>query len=262
MNDVILGIIQGLTEFLPISSSGHLVLTKKLLGIEPDIAFDVFLHFGTLIALFCFYIKRITAIFSGFIKSFGKRELIKQDINARFAYLILVGTVPTFIIALFFKDTFESLFSEPRIVVSFLFITGLLLFATKIWSRETKGILEMGFLDAIIIGTFQGIAIAPGISRSGSCLSSGLFLGLKRETAFDFAFLLSFPAIIGAFLSKTKDMLEVGGGIPLGYLMGAGVAFVFGLLSLFLLAKIVKGGKVHYFAYYCWAVGLLGLCLI
>ena len=148
-------------------------------------------------------------------------------------------------------------------VVSFLFMTGLLLFATKIRSRQTKGILEMRFLDVIIISTFQGIAaIAHGISRSGSCLSSGLFLGLKRETVFDFAFLLSFPAIIGATLLKAKDMLEAGEGIPSGYFIGAGVAFVFGLPSLFLLAKIVQRGKVHYFAYYCWAVGLLGLCLI
>ncbi|MEW6006816.1 MAG: undecaprenyl-diphosphate phosphatase [bacterium] len=253
-NSIILGIVQGLTEFFPISSSAHSVIIPYLLKINPpSIFFDVCLHLGTLFAIIIFYFSRIKNITQSIFK-------LKRDEDAKLGFLIVIGTIPTGVIGALFKDTLEKLFESPIRVAFLLLITGVLLFLTRFFKERKE---KMSVLDALIIGLFQGLAIAPGISRSGSCISSGLFLGLKRELAFDFAFLLSIPAILAAFILKLKDSLENKEAIfVLPYLSGTIIAFIIGLISLFFLSKIVRKGKIHYFAYYCWLLGILILCFL
>ncbi len=252
-DSIILGVVQGITEFFPISSSAHLVIVPHLLKMPPpSIFFDICLHLGTLFAIIVFWFSKIKNITISLCK-------LKRDEDAKFGFLIIVGTIPTVIIGILFKDTIEKLFESPIRVAFLLLITGVLLFLTR-FSKERKE--KISVLDASIIGTFQGIAIAPGISRSGSCISSGLFLGLKRELAFDFAFLLSIPAILAAFILKLKDALETKEAIfVFPYLAGTITSFIVGLISLFFLSNIVRKGKICYFAYYCWLFGILMICL-
>ncbi|HAW49590.1 TPA: undecaprenyl-diphosphatase UppP [bacterium] len=245
---IILGIVQGLTEFLPISSSAHLVITPALLNIPfPSIFFDVVIHLGTLFAVIVFWFRRIKNITISIFR-FEKND------DARLGFLIIIGTIPTVIIGFLFKDILDRLFESPIEVACFLLITGVLLFLTR-FTKERKE--RMNILDAIIIGIFQGFAVVPGISRSGACISAGLFLGLKRKFAFDFAFLLSIPAIFAAFTLELKEVLE--GKEPVflfPYIAGFIVSFIVGLICLSLLARIVRKGKIHYFAYYCFLFGL------
>jgi len=250
----ILGIVQGLTEFLPISSSAHLVIIPYLLKIPPpSIFFDTCLHLGTLFAIIAFWFSRIKRI-TGSIFTF------KMDEDLKLGFLIIIGTIPTAIIAALFKNRLEELFKSPKSIAFLLIITGVLLFLTR-FSKEKKE--KIGILDALIIGVFQGIAISPGISRSGSCISSALFLGIKREPAFDFAFLLGIPAILSAFILKLKDALEKKEAFfVLPFSIGTIVAFIIGLISLFFLSKIMKKGEIHYFSYYCWLFGILMICIL
>ncbi|MEW6679979.1 MAG: undecaprenyl-diphosphate phosphatase, partial [bacterium] len=199
LDSIILGIVQGLTEFFPISSSAHLVIIPSLLKIPfPSIFFDVCLHLGTLFAVIIFWFSKIKNITISLFK-------LKRDDDARLGLLIIVAMIPSGVIGALFKDPLEKLFESPIRVAFLLLVTGVLLFLTRFFKEKKE---KINLFDALIIGLFQGLAIAPGISRSGSCISSGLFLGLKRELAFDFAFLLSIPAILAAFILKLKDSLE------------------------------------------------------
>lgn len=251
---IILGIIQGLTEFFPISSSALLVIVPVLLKIPPpSIFFDVCLHLGTLFAVIVFWFKRISKITISLFT-------LKKNNDARIGIFIIIATIPTAIIAILFKEPLERLFESPLRVSLLLFITGILLFATRFFKEKKE---DLNVLEALIIGLFQGIAIAPGISRSGSCISAGLFLGLKRECAFDFAFLLSIPAILGAFVLKLKDTLENKEAIfILPFAAGTIVATIVGFISLFFLSNIVRKGKIYYFAYCCWFLSILMVWLL
>jgi len=265
---VILGVIQGLTEFLPVSSSGHLVLSQHLFGIKkPEVFFDVVLHLGTLTAVCLVFRRDIAALAAELLhlpKVVRGRDSLaaawRERPNFRLLVLILAGTIPTGLIGFIFQDFLESLFASTFAVGLALLVTGLILFLTRLIKDGGRGITGFRAVDALLIGLAQGLAITPGISRSGFTISTGLFLGLDRELAARYSFLLSIPAILGALIiqfegvaASSFDLLAFG----LGFL----AAVISGWLAIILLLKIVRRGDLHYFAYYCWLVGLVTLGL-
>ena len=244
---IILGIVQGLTEFLPISSSGHLVLMQKIFGItEPTLIFDTSVHLGTLIAVF--------AVFKDDIISLLKKPFQKLT------WLLLVGTIPTGIIGILFKDTFEQMFHTGS-TLGFEFIaTGIILLWSGMLMSGRKGVRETSFFDAAFIGVMQGLAIMPAISRSGLTISGALFRNLDREFAARFSFLLSIPAILGATVFQVKDIMEVGGGAGIGtgaMVAGSLAAALAGYISIKYMLQILRKGKMKYFAYYVFVLGAL-----
>lgn len=251
----ILGLVQGLTEFLPVSSSGHLVLAQKLLGLqEPELLFDVAVHVGTLFAVLLVFRADIRAMLRGL---WARDEEARK--GRRLLLLVAAGSVPTAIIGLLFKDYFEALFASILAVGCALLITGFLLMATRLASRAGRGLEQTGWARAFAVGIAQGLAITPGISRSGATISAGLLLGLERELAARFSFVLSVPAILGALALQIRH-LDAQAQVPLApLLVGAAVAAASGYAALKLLLKLVKGGRLHWFAFYCWALGLLAL---
>jgi undecaprenyl-diphosphatase len=258
LHAIFLGVVQGLTEFLPVSSSGHLVFFQSMFGMEePQLFFDVMLHFGTLLAVVVYFRKDVSGILRGIGSMVaGKR---KNGDEKRLFSWIVVATIPTGIMGLLLKDWFESLFSKPNIVGGMLLVTGSILYLTRWTKREGRTLDKMKWADAILIGVAQGIAIIPGISRSGATISTGLFCGLNRELAGRFSFLLSIPAILGAMLlvirkaSLNDDLLPI--------LIGTAIAFGVGFFSLNFLMKVIRFGRVSYFSYYCWGIGILTILL-
>lgn len=269
IESIILGLLQGLAEFLPISSSGHLVLGEHILNMhEAGILFDVMLHVGTLAAVIIVFRKKLWKMCVGIVKR-DKNEL-------RDVLYIILASIPTALIGLGFKDAIEGLFENPRAVCIALLVTGSFLFLTK-YARtganhpENPGV-EMNWWRAILTGFVQGIACIPGISRSGSTISAMLFMGVNRKYAGEFSFLMSLPAVGGAALLEFKNYLECRGSIAiecattgsfsLALIAGMIVAFISGIFALKWLLKFVQQGKLHYFAYYVWLVGILGLIFI
>jgi len=254
---ILLGILQGATEFLPVSSSGHLVLAQHLLGDfeQPGVLFDVMLHVGTMIAV-VFYFWRDLA---GLISSLWRRD-DKAKTERRMVGLLIAGSVPTAIIGLTFKDYLIGLFERPDIVCIMLLVTGTLLWvAERLRQRETTR-TKMTLTDAVITGTVQGCAIIPGISRSGSTIAALLLRGVDGETAARFSFLLALPAVFGAALLSAKDIGDAQAAMPLlPCLAGTAAALITGLLCIHLLMGIIRRRRLHWFALYCWFVGGVGL---
>lgn len=249
IQSLILGVVQGVTEFLPVSSSGHLVLFQKFFKIqEPPIFFDTLVHFATLLAVVFFLRKEIWRIVIGL----NKKE------NWRIIALIVFATMPAVVVGFLLKNNIEQLFNSLDLLVYTFFATGVILFLTKFFTKGEKIVQNIGWLKSIFIGIFQALAILPGISRSGSTISAGLFMGLKREEAFKFSFLLAIPAILGAMVLQIVDFQpsSLNGGFLVNF-VGFLTALVFGLLSLKILEKIILKGKLHYFAFYCLALALI-----
>jgi undecaprenyl-diphosphatase len=242
---VVLAIVQGLTEWLPISSSGHLVILQQLLGIKASVAFDVMLHFGTLLAVVWFLRDDILRIVKAVLTfDFSKSE-------ARLGAYIIIGTLPIAVAGLLFKSFAESLFFNLTAVGIALFINGIFLYLTRfVRIRES-----LNWFNALLVGIAQAVSIIPGISRSGSTISAAMLSGVDRKTAYKFSFLLSVLAILGASLIKfgdidfTQEPLEA---IAVGVIISA----VVGYITLKIVAKSVVSGNFHKFAYYCWLVGL------
>tara|TARA_B100000315_G_scaffold258650_1_gene311560 strand:+ start:2597 stop:3421 length:825 start_codon:yes stop_codon:yes gene_type:complete len=261
---VILGIIQGITEFLPISSSGHLVIFQRLFGLkEPELFFDVSVHIGTLAAVVIFFWNEIRSIIISllhFFKAFSKKEVsfanIYEDAEAKLALMIVIGSIPTGIIGLLLSKGADKIFSSVSITGFMLLINGLLLWSTRRIKKE--GAADFSIKKALLIGIVQGLAVIPGISRSGSTIATAIFLGLNKEMAVRYSFLLSIPAIIGAEILVLKDLSD-----PMisfsATLMGTVSAFIIGYFSLKLLLYIVKKRQLHFFAPYCWIIGLVAL---
>jgi len=255
---IFLGIVQGLTEFLPVSSSGHLVFFQSLFGLkEPPIFFDVMLHLGTLLSVAVYFRMDIWRIIQGIGSILRRKEENRED--AKFFLWIILASIPTGLMGIFFKDWFESFFSKPKLVGGMLLITGLILWLTRWVKKEGKPLGQMRWFDAILVGIAQGFAIIPGISRSGATISAGLFCGLDRELCGKFSFLLSIPAILGATLLEIKKMDS--GGALLTTLTGTAIAFGVGILALTILIKIIKMGKIFNFSYYCCGMGILMIIL-
>ena len=264
---IILGIIQGLTEFLPVSSSGHLVLGQIFFGItESQLPFDISVHMGTLLAVLVVYASDIRAILVsvfGFISKAVSLKpmahLLKEDKNLQLAGLILIGSIPTAFIGLILKQFEHILFTSEFLVGLMLILTGTILWASKnfYFSKSKKDCFSIK--KALIIGVGQGLAVIPGISRSGTTIAIGMFLGLDRHNAAKFSFLLSIPAILGAQILSIKDMINSGLVIDSITIYATIASFITGLLALKLLLSLVHSGRFHLFAPYCWLIGSLVL---
>ncbi|PWB76399.1 hypothetical protein C3F09_00060 [candidate division GN15 bacterium] len=247
---IILGIIQGLTEFLPVSSSGHLVLAEELLKVKmPGVTFEVLIHIGTLVSVLIYFRARIWRL----VQALFNREMIGER---RMLLFLVIGTIPAGFFGLLFKDLLEKTFSNPVETSVELIITGLILLVPKLFRAGNKG-LSLG--STIIMGFGQAVAILPGISRSGTTIVSGMLAGVKPSEAAEFSFLLSIPAIGGASLLEAKHLLELQSALVLPYMVATLVSFLFGLLSVYVVLATVKRGKFDYFAYYCFAIGAFGL---
>ena len=269
---VLLGILQGLTEFLPVSSSGHLVLAQTFLGLkEPLVFFDVMLHVGTLAAVLVVYRDAIWKLTAGGLSTLTDIQFWrkpKSTFNAstdlKFIWLILIGSIPTGVIAVLFKTELESFFHEVRLVSVMLILTGVILQLPRLRKQEMDNSdTPSGKLrtwHAPLIGIAQGCAITPGISRSGTTISLALFLGIPAKTAAEYSFLLSIPAILGAVVLKIRDIGETT--IPF-YIVAAGTlaAFIVGYVALRLLLVVLNRGKFSLFSYYCVALGLVSLLI-
>jgi undecaprenyl-diphosphatase len=260
-----LAVIQGLTEYLPISSSGHLRLFGAWFGLsEPQTLFDVLLHAGTLAATLVFYRKELGSIAVGLWSWLTRRASLADAPFARLGLLVALGSVPTAALGLLFGHWVEYNLSAPAVVGALLLVNGAMLWSTKArlaHAGEGRGLKEVSPRDVLIIGLVQGVAILRGISRSGSTISAGLLLGLSKEAAAAVSFLMSLPAVGGALLLLS---LEGGGGAPLGATLvvsGVLVSFVVGLSALTFLVRVIRAGKLYAFAPYCWAVGLVALCV-
>ncbi len=241
----ILAIVQGITEWLPVSSSGHLVIFQQAFGMSADMSFDLALHFATLIVVLLVFWRDIVDVLKAFIT---------VDIDSpdwRFAMMIIAGIIPTGLIGYFFSAFFESAFTSLTVVGFALLITGLMLFLTRFPPRAKK----LGFKRALLIGVFQGLAITPGISRSGATISSAISTGVSREKAIRFSFLLFIPAVIGATAFKLGDLAALGMADAGPVMLGMVTAIVVGFFSLKLLIRLVSSRRFHWFAIYCWALG-------
>lgn len=260
----LLGLVQGLTEFLPVSSSGHLVLAQNLLGFtETHLFFDVIVHLGTFAAVTVFVWPEIISLFKVLFrvnwlspKDLGRAW--RGDENFRLLVMVGLATAVTGVIGLALKDFFERLYALPWAVGLALIVTGALLMATKNIDRDRTGPGAWTPGQAILIGLAQAGAIIPGISRSGSTICTGLFLGLTPETAIRFSFLLSLPAILGAVVLEGSGLSGSGADWP-ALAVGFAAAAVSGYAALFALLRLVIKGRLYIFAPYCWLVGAIAL---
>lgn len=245
---LILGIIQGLTEFLPVSSSGHLVIFQHIMGLqEGTISFDVLLHLGTLLAVFIAFREDIAAI-------------IKRPFS-RLTYLVLVGCIPAGLMGFFLEPLFERAFASLLVVGIGLLITGAVLkISEKMAERsfDMKDIQDTTYGDVLFIGILQGLAIVPGISRSGSTIAGGLMAGLERTWAARYSFLVAIPVIFGAGLAQMKDIADQGlNGSFVPHLVGFLAAALFGYIAIKIVMELVRKGRLSIFSYYCWALGTI-----
>ncbi len=267
IQSIILGIVQGLTEFLPVSSSGHLVIFKSYLGTDTQGAvWEISLHFGTLLAIIGVFFKDIFEILRGVCLSckkvfLGERliNIFRNDNNTRIFLLVLIGTIPTALIAFFFRGTFESLFNKPVLAGLMLLVTGTVLWFTRRYLVINSNKKKLGICDALVIGTVQGLAITPGISRSGTTIAAATFRGVDRVFAAKFSFLLAIPAILGAMAMILKDPINFKNDELSFLVTGSIIAAVTGYVSLRFLIKIITAGKLYLFSYYCWPVGLFAI---
>lgn len=251
-----LAVAQGLTEFFPVSSSGHLVLLEHLwrLPAESRLGLAAVLHLGTALALVCYLGREILSLAGGLFAAQAER----RGASLRAIGMIALGSLPAAVVGLGFEDWFEQAFRRPGLVGVMLVVTAGFLLATR-FARERKG--AAGWRDALLIGLAQAVAILPGISRSGATIAMALLVGVRREDAFRFSFLLSVPAVLGAafkkLLSSELAGLDVG---PVVF--GVAVAFAVGLGTLVLLRRIVLRGRLHWFSVYCLALGGLVVFLV
>lgn len=267
---LILGLLQGITEFLPVSSSGHLVLGEILFKIkEPSLMLNVALHFGTLAAIFIVFFKDIKLMLFSLgrllkeIVFKRKIDLIFQsDLNIKLIILIICGSVPTAFIGLIIKKYEDFLFSSLSIVGLMLILTGSILWLSKKFNKSDIDLQNFSIKKSLLIGIIQGLAVLPGLSRSGTTVVMGLFLGLNRELAARFSFLLSIPAVLGAVVLEFKDIFKTPDFIINEVIIyGTITSFLVGYISLILLLKIVKKGRFYLFAPYCWLLGLIAVFL-
>jgi len=249
LSAVILAVIQGLTEFLPVSSSGHLALAGMVMKVpDGDITFEIVVHLGTLMAVIAVYRRDLTQLISGVFQ--------RKKVSLSAAGLLIVGSIPAAVAGFLLMDSIESVFGNPVIVSLMLLVTGSVLFSTKYVKNGKRNLPTI--TGSLIIGISQAIALLPGISRSGLTISTGLFAGISREKAARFSFMLSIPAIAGAAAVKLGDV----GSSGIDYLIliaGFVISALTGYIALKILLRFLSAGKFSIFAWYCWLLGLTGL---
>jgi undecaprenyl-diphosphatase len=261
----ILGLVQGLTEFIPVSSSAHLVLVPWAAGwSSPGLTFDTILHWGTLLAVLGYFWRDWLRVIGGFVRSLVRRGAWNtapggrlSDADSRLAWWLIIGSIPAAVLGYLFKDFFESLFSSPGAVGGFLLVTALILALSEMFGRRLRSLESVNLLDTFLIGLAQAIAIAPGISRSGATIAAGLGRGLKRDDAARFSFLLGTPAILGAGLLQLVHLVRAGNlGAELPLLaVGFVAAAVSGYLCIKFLLAYLRRGRLYVFAGYCAVIG-------
>ena len=264
---IILGIVQGATEFIPVSSSAHLVLVPWALGWPSSgMYFDTMLHWGTLTAVLAYFWRDWIAIIKGFFRSLGHVGPWSSapggrlaDPNSRLAWAIILGTIPAVIVGFLFQDYVESLFNSPTAVGVFLIITAAILAISERFSRGIRALDRLTIADSLAIGLAQAAAVAPGISRSGATIAAGFGRGLTREAAARFSFLLGTPAILGAGILQSFDLLRAGEAAPSWpvVLAGALTAALVGYLCIKYLLAYLRRGTLYIFAAYCALLGLV-----
>lgn len=253
---IILGIIQGLTEFLPISSSGHLILTQKILGFTSnEFLFDIAVHFGTLLSVIIFFKKKLYSILKEFFLSFRKYEYSKIKIP----FLIVIGSIPAAIIGFSFRNYINVKLWNLNVTIICFVITGFCLFFSEKFYKESKDIKSLSIHNALIIGIFQSFALLPGISRSGFTISAGITSGLRRNEAFEFSFLLAIPVILGSIIFSLKEILSVDKTLNfvIHTIAGIIVACISGLFALKILKTFLKNKKLYIFSIYLWLLSTI-----
>jgi undecaprenyl-diphosphatase len=264
-NAILLGLVQGLTEFLPVSSSGHLVIIGRLLDVDaPGIIFEVMVHVGTALAVCVFLRKEIREVFAGLIrlaKAAGRRSslarLIRSDEGARLGLLVAVGSVPTALMGLCLSDVADRLFESILPAGLGLIVTGLVLRIGQRHDRGGRGVAEVGWLDAAIVGVAQGLAIAPGVSRSGATVACSLTRGMSPEVAARLSFLMSVPVILGAAVFELVKHTP-GSDAAVTWLqlaLGASVAAVSGFVAVSIFMRLINQRRLAVFSWYCFALG-------
>ena len=266
---VVLGLVQGLTEFLPVSSSGHLVIGQYLLHITiPGVAFEAFVHLGTSLAVIAVFREEIKALICSFLRSISRLcsgenfvKTMQEDSHCKFAWFLLISTIPGALIGYFLEEFFENLFSSPVITSIMLLTTGLCLFFTdRVLIDGRRKLLEMKATDALLIGLAQALAIIPGLSRSGFTVMMGLNLKLEREFAAKYSFILSVPIILGASIYKMPELFHMN--IRFNLLLMTGMtAFLTGYWAIKIFTKMLVNFKLYVFSYYLWMIGLSVLLL-
>lgn len=260
----LLGLLQGVTEFLPVSSSGHLALATALLqsDIAPGITFEIVVHFGSFCSILVYFRQRIGRMLADLLSSFSPEGIrtrrFMTDESTRISAIILLTMFPAGLAYFLLKDHIEALFFNPFIVSMLLLVTGVLLFSTRFVTNPRK---DVNLWRGMLMGLAQAFALLPGISRSGSTIATGLFSGVGRDQVANFSFLMVLPVLGGAMLYDLTRI--VGSGMDstmiMGLVIGFFTSFISGYFALKYLIILLKREKIHYFAYYCWAVGLFGL---
>jgi undecaprenyl-diphosphatase len=260
LESIILGVIQGITEFLPISSSGHLVLGQEILGLNVETlrTFDVFVHLGTLMAILLYFYKDIILLLKGFL------QIIKGKFkgpNQKTVFLVIIATIPAVIFGLTIDDVLDQWFRNPTSVATFMFLIAIFFWVAEDFSRkfkEKRSLEKLNKKDALLMGLAQAFAIIPGVSRSGSTIATGLFLGQKREEAARFSFLMGVPAIAGAGILTSLKSSGEEIGIELSIiLIGFFAAFISGLISIYILMKILKSNSLKGFSVYLMILAII-----
>jgi undecaprenyl-diphosphatase len=261
---IIIGIVQGLTEFLPVSSSAHLVFIQNILGVESSLAFDTFLHLGTLIAVLWFFRYDIYKMLKSWWLSLGDilqgrfTEGFREDPYKRLAWYVIIATIPVGIVGVLFEDSVDALFAGALYVPAFfLFVTGTILYLSQ---RMTSGNINYDNItkkEALFMGLGQACAILPGLSRSGTTIAAGLTIGLDKEFAAKFSFILSIPAIFGAFVLQLKDIGSAMDANFLPVFLGFIAAIISGYLAIKWMLDLIQNKSLDIFSYYCWAVGII-----
>ena len=261
---LILGLVQGLTEFLPISSSGHLVLLPAALGWDsPTLVFDATVHLATLVAVVAVFWRDLGALIAGWWRGLWRGRLL-ETVESRLAWWVVVGTIPGILAGVLLESTFESLFSEPRAVGGFLLATALLLVLADILGKRQRGFTDITWWDGLLIGIGQAASISPGLSRSGTTISVGIFCGLTREAAARFSFILAIPIILGAGLANLFELVRHGNvsaeapGLVIGFLAAA----ISGYAAIRFLLAYLRKRPLYPFAIYCVLAGILAIIFL
>ena len=264
LQGIIIGIVQGLTEFLPISSSAHLVFIQNILGVKSSLAFDTFLHLGSLLAVLWFFRGDIIQMLRSWWLSVGDilqgrfKEGFDEDPYKRLAWYVILGTVPVAVVGLLFEDAVDALFAGALYVPAFfLFVTGTILYLSQRMASGEINFRTISKKEALFMGLGQACAVLPGLSRSGTTIAAGLVIGLDKEFAAKFSFILSIPAILGAFLLQLKD---IGSSLDVNFLpviLGFLAAFISGYIAIKCMLELIQKKNLDIFAYYCWAVGII-----